>query len=291
MNQVAIERVSSDRWGEIIEISNDIVTLHVPTTIGPRITHFGFAGDRNEFRVFADQRDEWPLLGGHRLWHAPEDDPRTYTPDTEPVEVTRLDDGVEVVGPTREETAIQKAIAVRAGNGATVDVTHKLTNRGLWPIEFAPWALSVCKPGGTGVLPMAPQAAEDTLLPDRSLTFWPYTTPADDRIHYDDEQMYLTQDDDCDGPLKVGTTGGDGWAAYVNDGHAFRKDYAFDPDGTYPDMGCSAEAYTGSEILELETLAPLRTVEPGETATYVETWTLAEVDEPAAAATIEPDAV
>jgi hypothetical protein len=39
-------------------------------------------------------------------------------------------------------------------------------------------------------------------------------------------------------------------------------------------MGCNAEIYVNDQFLELETLAPLQTIEPGETITHTEKWEL-----------------
>ena len=293
MSQLTVERVSEDRFDESVRVSNGEIELVAPTSIGPRIVRFGFEGGHNVFRVFDHQREDWPLIGGHRLWHSPEDEDRTHQPDTDPVEATLLEDGFRLERPVNEETQIGKAITVRmTPAGTSVEVTHELTNSGLWPIEFAPWALSVLKPDGTAVMPLTPQAEADSLLPDRSITYWPYTPPGEDRLEYGTDNVYVHQDAECDGPLKIGTSAGDGWVAYVNDGQAFRKDFEYVPDATYPDSDSGAEVYTSSEILELETVGPLRTVEPGETVEHVETWTLAEgVTEPATAADVSPDIV
>ncbi|WP_135663611.1 hypothetical protein [Halorhabdus rudnickae] len=291
MSEPTVERVDHERWGESVRIANGTIELLAPTTIGPRIVRFGFEGGPNEFQLFEEGRDEWPLVGGHRLWHAPENSDRTYEPDMDPIEAEVLIDGVRLVGPEDPGAGVQKAITVRMGTGASVEVEHELTNRNPWPIEFAPWGISVLKPHGTAVLPFTPQADEDSLLPDRSIQLWPYTTPGDDRIDFGDEYVSVSQDTDRD-PMKIATSGADGWLAYHNDGHVFRKDYPYDPDGTYPDAGSAAEAYTDQAIMEIESLSPIRTVEPGETATHTETWTVAEgVDAPADAAEVEPDDV
>jgi hypothetical protein len=40
----------------------------------------------------------------------------------------------------------------------------------------------------------------------------------------------------------------------------------------YPDFGCSFETFTNAEILELETLGPLTTLAPGQSASHTERW-------------------
>lgn len=289
MSVPTVERRTHERWGECVWVSNGTIELLAPTTIGPRIVRFGFLDGRNEFHLFPEDYESVPRFGGHRLWHAPEAYPRTYDPEDEPVDAELLEDGVRLVGPTGDAD-IQKAMTVRMSESAArVEVEHELTNRNPWPIEFAPWAISVLAPGGTAVLPLAQQADDEALLPDRSVQLWPYTSPADDRIEFEDDAVFVDQANDRE-PTKIGTSGADGWVAYVNDGHAFRKDYHHDPEATYPDRGSAAEAYTDDTLLELETLAPLQSVAPEQTVRYTEAWTLADgIDRPADAAQIDTE--
>ena len=47
-----------------------------------------------------------------------------------------------------------------------------------------------------------------------------------------------------------------------------------DPGRTYPDFGSSFETFTNAEMLELETLGPLTTVESGKQVQLRERWSL-----------------
>jgi hypothetical protein len=64
------------------------------------------------------------------------------------------------------------------------------------------------------------------------------------------------------------------WAAYILNGEAFVKRITADPSKQYPDFGCSFEAFTNNEFLEVETLGPLSKVDPGRTVELVEHWGL-----------------
>ena len=44
--------------------------------------------------------------------------------------------------------------------------------------------------------------------------------------------------------------------------------------GVYPDFGSSAESYSSDRILELETVAPLKLLQPNESAQHIENWYL-----------------
>jgi hypothetical protein len=151
-------------------------------------------------------------------------------------------------------------------------VTHELTNDGLWPVEAAPWGITLVRAGGTAVLPFS--GGPDALLPDRSLSVWPYASLADDRLTFRDDAVLVDQDTDPDGKLKIGTSGADEWAAYVTDGVALCKTFSYDGSGTYPDEGAAVEVYTDESALELETLGALATLDPGESAVHTETWRL-----------------
>jgi hypothetical protein len=74
------------------------------------------------------------------------------------VEVEVLSDfALRLTPPLERTTGIQKAILVEMSpNEAYVKVTHFLTNRNLWAIEFAPWALTMMAKGGRAIVPMPP---------------------------------------------------------------------------------------------------------------------------------------
>jgi hypothetical protein len=54
----------------------------------------------------------------------------------------------------------------------------------------------------------------------------------------------------------------------------FVKKVNVETGAKYPDFGCNFEIYADMHSLELETLGPLRNLEPGETAEHIEHWWL-----------------
>ena len=48
----------------------------------------------------------------------------------------------------------------------------------------------------------------------------------------------------------------------------------FDPKATYTDHGCNTEVYTEAAFFEVESLGPLVTLAPGQTASHKERWFL-----------------
>ncbi len=68
----------------------------------------------------------------------------------------------------------------------------------------------------------------------------------------------------------------------MRDSNCFLKRFEYEEGAPYPDGGCSVESYTNKDpnMFELETLSPLRTLEPGDTLTHVEHWFLSSGLEP-----------
>lgn len=277
-----MECIEYNSWPECLRLSNPKIDLVITTVIGPRIIRAGFVGERNEFWEKPEDQgkrggEDWRIYGGHRLWHSPEAMPRSYCPDNGPIQVDPLPGGVRLIQPTEAATGIRKEIDVQVSpKEAYVRVTHRLRNDGLWPIELAAWALSVMAPGGQAVVPMPTRSHPDGLLPNRTLTLWPYADMTDPRVTWGSRYVLLRHSANAESAFKLGASVKDGWTAYVRDDVCFLKVFDYAEDGVYPDGGCSVEAYTNSDpnMLELETLSPLELLEPGDELEHVEHWFL-----------------
>ncbi|RXZ84067.1 hypothetical protein EBB07_02970 [Paenibacillaceae bacterium] len=286
MAKVIIEQVQLGQWGRCVKMSNGLVELAATLDFGPRIIHCSTAGGSNLF--FEDKEDkakqggdhfkpvgggDWHMYGGHRLWTSPERVPRTTYPDNEPVQWEQLgEDTIILRSATEQWNQVRKEIEIRLeADSADVQVTHRITNEGPWPVSFAVWALSVMGAGGKAYVP---QISPDTaLLPNRVLSLWPYTRMNDKRVVWGDRLITVNQEQDAH-PFKFGLTNDAGWTAYAHHGDVFLKFYKPVAGGTYPDYGVNFELYTNDLFLELETLGEYRQVESGETAAHQETWRL-----------------
>jgi hypothetical protein len=276
-----MEKINYKGWPNCVRLSNEVVDLIATTDVGPRIIRFGFVGEDNEFKEYEDMLgetggDEWRIYGGHRLWHAPEVQPRTYFPDNEPIKVEKHEGFVRLMQPTEATTGIQKEIALRLSpDVAHVEVTHRLRNANLWAVELAPWALTVMAQGGKAVLPLPPRGShEENLLPTNTFTFWAYTDMADPRWTWGEKYVMLCQDPEAEKPQKLGAMVPDGWVAYAREGHLFVKRFSFVAGARYPDFGCSVETFTNADMLEIETVAPFVLLQPGAEVEHVEDWFL-----------------
>lgn len=276
-----MEKVSYAGWSNCYRLSNGIVDLVITGDVGPRIIRFGFVDGPNAFKEFEDMLgqtggEEWRIYGGHRLWHAPEDDPRTYWPDNKPVNVEDHGDFVRTIQEAEPTTRLQKEMdIILSPDKAQVKVVHRIYNHHEWAAEFAPWALSVMAPGGVGISPLPPRDTHpENLLPGNTLTLWTFTAMNDPRWTWGEKYILLRQDERNSCPQKVGMINTPGWAAYANGGNVFVTRFAYDPKATYADMGCNFETFTNEAMLEVETLGPLTRVDPGECVEHTEIWHL-----------------
>jgi hypothetical protein len=278
---VKIEKTAFQGWPNCYRVSNGTVEFVATTDVGPRIIYFGFCGEPNVFYVredFAGQTggSEWKNYGGHRIWHAPEDKVRTYEPDNSPVQAKEIDRGLALTMPPEKLSGIEKEIEITLDpSAARVRVIHRLRNTGPWPVELAPWGISVMAPGGFGISPMPLTFHPDRLLPNRALTLWPYTDMRDDRWLWGTDYILLRQKVVTgQDRTKVGINNNLGWGAYYLKPYLFLKRFDYVDGARYPDYNSSLELFTNNRMLELESLGPLTTLQAGARTEYEERWEL-----------------
>jgi hypothetical protein len=267
---------------ECLSLENQNLKLLVSQSAGPRILSLQFKESENLFAELPQVTLDCPgsgalrLYGGHRLWHAPEEPSRTYLPDDAPVEINLLENGCLLTQKVEAKTGLQKSMQIQlAEDAARVVVTHRLTNRGLWDVTCAPWAITQLKTGGVAILP---QALQDTgVLPNRSLALWSYTDPSIPKIGWG--KKYILLHASVDSAFKVGFPNPRGWLAYWRNGILFVKRARYEAHSAYFDFGSSSECYCNERFIELETLAPIAALEPGASAAHVEIWELYEYTE------------
>lgn len=261
----------------VLESGN--MKLAVTTEVGPRVIGCFIGGDDDNMMVVLPNRPfkgintGFRLYGGHRLWHSPEAKPRSYQADNDPVIVTAIPNGYEFACATPEaETGIRKSIVIEALPNGVFQLTHCLENCGMWDVELAPWALTMMAPGGQVIIPQNTDLTGYPFAPDRSLHLWPYSSFADPRLKLTQDHIFLKQDSSLDYPCKIGFNDVAGWITYVRNGKALVKYFDYQEDSEYPDRGCSVETYTCADFQEMETVASLEILQPGETTEYVEYW-------------------
>jgi hypothetical protein len=262
-------------------VANEHLRLDYLASAGPRLVGLYLAGsDDNLMAEVADMRiatalGDFSLYGGHRLWHSPEASPRSYIPDDEGVEAIATETEVKLSGPVERGTSIRKHMEVAlAADRPSLTIRHKLENQGLWPVELAPWALSMMRLGGVCILPQTNHKLDEAgLLPNRNLVLWPYTRLSDPRLHLDDDLVLISAQPRVP-PCKVGYLNRHGWVGYLVGGTLFVKRFQPQPERDHVDFGCNSEVYCNDRFIEVETLGPLGKLEPGQSVVHVEHWYL-----------------
>ncbi|GHB95570.1 hypothetical protein [Cerasicoccus arenae] len=272
--------MSTDLYGwKCHTLKSGDATLAMPTEIGPRIVSCTIDGADNLFHVIKEEQGgfgepDWMLRGGHRLWHSPEQNPRSYDPDNTPIKVAEIDEGREFLleAPGPDHSGMVKSIQIAALGAETFKLTHRIRNTLQWPVQFAPWALTVMERGGYSTIPLLPKGDHETdLLPNYTMVPWTYTDFS--RPEWEFHQDFIGIDTTKTAVAqKLGLTNYPGWAAYWQPAGTFVKAAHVELRKTYPDFGCVYETFCNDFMIELETLGPLTTVPAGGAIEHVEYW-------------------
>src|SRR5450432_932447 len=275
------EQISYMGWPNCIRLSNSEVELIVATDIGIRILHFGFIGGKNIFYLSPEDLgkqggDQWRIYGGHRLWHAPEAVPRTYSPDNDPISYSYDSQTLKLSQPEEIDTGISKEMEISLSPDKNeVKVLHRLINHNHWSVRLSAWAISALAPGGTAIIPQEPYGeGNEYLLPARSMALWSYTRMNDSRWIWGNKLIQAKQDPVCHSEQKIGVLNKQGWASYCKKDEFLIKVFDFDPSKEYPDFNSNNEIYINGNFLELETLGPYLDIPSLDKTEHTEYWLL-----------------
>lgn len=279
-----MEKVEFENYQNCLRLSNGEVETIVSTEFGPRILAYNFAGGENVLGLYADAKTEtelgiWRPYGGHRLWLAPENMPKSYAPDNAPVKFffDETKNSIHLLQPADEFTKTLREISITLdGKGSGVEINHKITNLGEIEIEISAWALTIMRGGGEVLIPneaFAPYG-EKTLLPVRNLAVWAYTDLSDARWKFDKDYIRLRVDAAKKDAQKIGVANKKGYVKYNLEDVVFTKHFEHFENVIYPDLNSSTEIYTAGDFIEIETLSPLKKIAPRQFVEHVEKWSL-----------------
>jgi len=280
----AAEPTESDYHGHAAyRLASEHLWVDVLATAGPRIVRLGLAGStRNLLAETPDIGWETPhgrydLLGGHRLWFAPEDPDRVAVPDGDGLIVDIEPDGIRLTGRAEAPTGLVRSMTLRLlPDRAAFELRHQLQNVADTPVELAPWSITQLPLGGIVLLPQPPAAPGHHVRPNRMLVLWPYTSWEDPRLRPRDGLLSL---DAIAGPsLKLGYFNDAGWVGYVRDGAVLVRRFEPLSGRAHADLGCNVEVFVGRQFLELELLGPLTELAPGRSVSLVEEWDVEATD-------------
>jgi hypothetical protein len=258
-------------------LQNDHLRLDYLVEAGPRLVRLIASGSPHN--LLAEVPDaHWPtpwgeyhLHGGHRIAVAPEALGLSYVPDESGLQREDILDGVRLIRPTETASGLSKSIEVQLHPDRPVlTLRQTVRNERAEPVEIAAWSITQLNLGGIAVAPLRSTSIMNRQRPDRQLVLWPYSSWQDERLFADDDYVWIEARPTAE-ELKVGLLTS-GWLGYWRAGVFFLK--RFDPqlEQPHPDLNTNAQLYCNQGFIELESLAPLAVLEPGECSILLETW-------------------
>ena len=279
-----MNHVSFGGWDDCVLLESDRLKAIAPTAVGPRILYFGPKEGPNLLAVYDRHAgksggSEYRSYGGHRLWTAPEVVERTCEPDNDRLTIKENAHSIDLIGHAGP-SGLRRSIEVGFVPGSDCfRLVHRVLNQSNQDWQIAPWAITVMALGGECLFLQEPALDHGSnLLPVRSMALWGYTDMSDPRWTWGKSVVRLRQTPDPK-PQKCGAFLSMGMAAYLMGDLAFIKRFPSDP-GTYPDFGSNFETFTRHDMLEVESLGQLITLEPGQTVEHVEEWHIVKLEEP-----------
>jgi hypothetical protein len=274
---------TSGRSTEPRVVSGDL-TAFLRSDRGPRVRALMWGDGPNLLAELPDAVIDGPhgiyhMLGGHRLWTAPEVPDRTYRPDDAPCAVVSERGGFRVIAPD-DGSGLERELAVFPHpDGFAVE--GRIRAAASMDQSVAPWMITQFPIGGVAILPLVP--SHDRPEASHALAMWPYTDLADPRLSFGERHVAIHATGGV--PLKVGAVPGSGRLGYLRAGWLFVKTASV-PDAPTADFGATGQVYDGAGFLELETLGPLVRLEAGAEVAHTEVWSVHRVDDLDAALSI-----
>lgn len=267
-------------FGECLWLQNGVWELGVPLGFGARAIYFSLAGKENVFyeqpedAAYLTTPEGWRIFGGTRLWLAPESEHSLYSPELRPISYEWRGETLRITQPEDENLHVVKQMEIReTEDPQSVMLTYRMLNVGQEALLGAPWAVSAMRKGGVLAAPFGAKSGAITAKPGRILSLWNNTALDDERLRFGSDVVEVFQRE-RDEYFKIGLCSRAGTAQYTLPDQVFIKTFPTDPNAAYPDGGVNLEVFACRWMLEFETLAPLRTIQPGQTAEHAECWTI-----------------
>ncbi|CCW35113.1 Domain of unknown function (DUF4380) [Chthonomonas calidirosea] len=277
---VSVRQITYAGWQNAYQLSNGDVELVVVPQIG-RIMRYGPVGGPNmlwnnptmlgKTASLEAAAKEWPNFGGDKLWPAPQSvwnwPPDPYL-DSAPQTVRVLPNHhLLVIGQASPQSGIrfEREIAL-APKGDEVTLVNIMINTSSKPVKWAIWEIFQANDPLRVYLPtnISGHFAEGYLKMSDAL-------PPVDRIH---GQLVLSRSHTMS--YKVGSDAPDILLRALVSGYTVSLTAKL-LKGTYPDGGCTMEVYSNPDAapyMEMELLAPIVELRPGEQTRFITQWHL-----------------
>lgn len=266
-------------WENCYQIESGDCKMIATADIGPRIIDLSRGNGANLLKLFESQigkvgGEDYRLVGGHRVWYAPEDLVESYIPDNDPVSVQIISPD-EIRFTVTLTPDVEKSLTMRvATNDDGFELVNQVRNLSRENFRTASWGITTLAPGGVGFMPISKALSpSEKLCASGRINTWDYTNFADpgyawrsDWIEFHQERALSKQ--------KVGTYLREPWLAYRLGDSLIVKTFDFQREDLsaehFPDLGSNVEVYFDTFMLELEGLSPWTDLEPGEVVSHIE---------------------
>jgi len=274
-------------------MSNGIVDVVVAPEIG-RIMAFSLAGRPETSPIWRNPGkprlgsfgwDAWMNYGGDKLWPSPQYDWEKRTggvlPDKAfdhgPYRVTRIKDGIRLIGPESESYGISvvRDIMLESGKASVIlkDCFVKSARSNKQPFPVAIWGVTQVRPDVTVFSPFTP------LKGLGKHGYSTFDTGENPNCQVRNDLIVVKR---LPGkPTKVGAVNREGWIAALYQGNLlFTEQFAVGSDGPYLDGGTNAQFYTSNkpEFIEMELHSCGRRLAPHTIMSRTIVWTLERLD-------------
>lgn len=272
-------------FGRCAILSNGSIEVYATMDFGPRLIRLASVNGENmlyedierSFFASSSLMDEvyypgacWQIYGGHRVWLSPENMPKTYYPDNEPVRVEELENGFRLTAPKQQYNEIQFSLVITMSEQENrLWVRHECTNYSAQDKRFAIWALTAFSDNALQIVEIPHR--NTGVFANRCIPLWPGSDMRDERVYWGSRFITLRHSRIADSPFKFAINDVESGAVLCN-GNLLKKRFTRDPYGEYPDFGSNWESYTCKDFLECESLSKLFYCGTGETVSYTEEW-------------------
>lgn len=267
-------------FGNTLFAEHGDIVIGIPLEHGLRISYLAYKDSENLF--FEQPKDMtalttpmgWRVYGGHRLWLAPESKD-IYYPDNDPISYEISDNSIIIRQSIDPWLNVEKVMEISFIADDSLQIDHIVKNLNSEERTFSIWPVTSIAAGGTEFIPL--HYAESGSKPLHKFATWYYTSLGDERASYKRDSITLKHKSN-DLLYKIGIGHPAGPITYTNKGVKFEKSFEIYPEKEYPDGSVSYETYMCNYMVELESLSPLNTVQPGQIATHKEIWKLSKED-------------
>lgn len=274
-----MKQLAYQGWQNCYQIESGDCRTITTADIGPRIVHLSRGNGENLLKLFEDQigkvgGDDWRLVGGHRVWYAPENPVTSYIPDNTAVEVEVISSD-EVCFTVSLTPEVEKSLIMRVANTPNeFNLINKIKNTSELTLRTASWGITTFAPGGVGYMPIPKASSQsETLCASGQINLWDYTLLSDPAFAWRSEWVEFHQNRTLS-KQKVGTFLRNPWLAYRLKESLVIKTFDFNKEdlsaSDFPDLGSNIEVYFDTSMLELEGLSPWTELKPGESVSHTE---------------------